>query len=160
PGGSQSYSKLVTNSCGSFPDTVTATGRSICGSPVQATANANCTVTENPCISVTKKCDTVVISAADNLSGVVSKCGQGTLTNIMITDNLYGSVATFVSLAPGASQSYSKTVTNTCGSFPDTVTATGRSICGTPVQATANATCVVTENPCIHVTKTCDTVAI
>ena len=56
-------------------------------------------------------------------------------------------------LAPGASQSYSKLVTNSCGSFPDTVTATGRSICGTPVTASANATCSVTCAPQIKVYK-------
>src|SRR5262249_15292931 len=108
----------------------------------------------------TKNCDTVVIGAANTISGVVSNCGNVTLTNIVITDNRYGSVASFVSLTPGASQSYSKTLTNTVDSIRETVTASGSSICGTPIQATDNAVCTVTENPCIAVTKNCDTVVI
>jgi uncharacterized membrane protein len=161
PGASQPYSKLVTNNtCGSFPDTVTASATGLCGGPVSATASSTCVVTASPCIAVTKSCDTVTIGSPNHISGVVSNCGNVTLTNIVITDSLYGSVASFASLAPGVSQPYSKTVTNTCGNFPDTVTASGRSVCGTPVQATAQATCVVTESPCIAVTKNCDTVAV
>ena len=62
---------------------------------------------------------------AARATSVVSNCGNVTLTNVVITDNLYGQVATFASLAPGGFQSYSKLVTNTCGNFTNIVTATG-----------------------------------
>jgi hypothetical protein len=85
----------------------------------------------------------------------VSNCGNVTLTNIIVTDTLYGQVATFASLAPGASQPYSKTVTNsTCGTYPNTVNASGSSVCGGgQVQASANATCIVNCKPLICVIK-------
>jgi len=159
PGASASYSRLVTNNtCGNFPNTVTANGTTVCGAPISATATNTCVVTEAPCIQVTKNCDTVVIGSANTVSGAVTNCGNVTLTNIVITDNLYGPLATIASLAPGASQNYSRLVTNSCGNFPNTVTASARSVCGTPVSATATNVCVVTENPCIEVTKSCDRV--
>jgi hypothetical protein len=123
--------------------------------------SASCSVCTAPCIAVTKNCDTVVLGFPNTISGSVSNCGNVTLTNVVLTDNVYGSVATFTSLAPGASQPYSKQVTNnTCGNFPDTVTATGVGLCGGQVSANATAHCIVTESPCIHVTKLCDTVGI
>src|SRR5207249_713299 len=160
PGASQSYSKLVTNTCGSFPDTVTATGSSICGSQVSASASATCVVNESPCIKVTKACDTVVIGQANLVTAVVTNCGNVPLHGISVSDNLYGSIGTITSLAVGGSATLTKSVTNTCGNFPNTVTATGLSPCNTSVQAQSTATCSVTESPCIGVTKTCDTVVI
>jgi len=160
PGASQSYSKVVTNTCGSFPNTVTATARDICGTQVSATASATCVVTENPCIRVTKTCDTVVVGQANLVTAVVTNCGNVPLHGITVTDNIYGSVGTIASLAVGGTATLTKSVTNTCGNFPNTVTAIGLSPCNTSVTNTSTATCVVTENPCIAVTKTCDTVKI
>src|SRR6185436_17882391 len=121
------------NPCAPVTDTIFITASDQFNKIVTSQCSATCSNILTPCIAVTKNCDTVVIGSANTISGVVSNCGNVTLTNIVITDNQYGAVTTFASLAPGASQSYSKRVTNSCGSFPDTVTATGRSICGTQV---------------------------
>src|SRR6185436_17374563 len=122
---------------------------------VCATNSATCTVCTSPCIAVTKNCDTVNLGSGNTISGVVSNCGNVTLVNITVTDNRYGQVTTIASLAPHASQAYSKVVTNTtCGDFPDTVTATGANLCGgAPVTATANAVCHVVCPPCVGITK-------
>jgi len=160
PGATAPYSKLVTNTtCGNYTNIVTAAGRSLCGQDISATATNVCIVTENPCIRVTKNCDTVAIGLGNLVSGVVTNCGNVTLTNISIVDNLYGSIVANLTLAPGASAPYSKLVTNSvCGNFTNVVTATGRSVCGTQVSGTATNVCIVTENPCVRVTKNCDTV--
>ncbi len=157
-GASASFTKTFTAAvCGPTSGTVTATGSTACGIALTpATATSNCTVTENPCIVVTSDCNEVVIGAANTLSGSVSNCGNVTLTNITVVDDIYGTVTSFVSLASGASQTYSRLVTNSCGSYSNNVTATGRSTCGTQVSATTNNTCAVTQNPCIGVSQSCD----
>src|SRR4029434_2674609 len=147
--------------CGNFTNIVTASANSICGTRVTATATNVCIVTDNPCIVVTKNCDSVLVGLGNTVSGVVSNCGNVMLTNITIVDNLYGSLATIASLAPNASQNYSRLVTNaTCRNFTNVVTASGRSTCGTLVTALATNVCIVTESACIAVTKNCDSVAI
>jgi hypothetical protein len=158
PNTSQAYSRLVTNiTCGNFENIVTASGTTACGAPITASATNTCVVTEAPCITVTMNCDTVVVGLPNTVSGVVSNCGNVTLSNIVLRDNLYGQLTNFASLAPGTSQAYSRLVTNLTGSFPNIVTASGRSLCGTPASANATNTCVVTANPCAGVSKTCDT---
>jgi len=159
-GGSFSYSRTFTAVCGGNTNTVTARGTSPCGAGVTNTATAICPVTENPCIGVTKTCDTVVIGQANFVTAVVTNCGNVPLHGITVTDNLYGSVGTIALLAPGGTATLTKSVTNTCGTFTNIVTATGLSPCNTQVQAQSTATCAVTENPCIRVTKTCNTVTI
>src|SRR5207249_1791342 len=150
----------VKNTCGNFPNTVTATSLSPCNTPFQAQSTSVCVVTENPCIGVTKACDTVVIGQANTVTAVVTNCGNVPLHGITVTDNIYGSIGTIATLAVGGTATLTKSVTNTCGSFPDTVTATGLSPCNTTVTSSSNATCAVTESPCIGVTKTCDTVVV
>jgi hypothetical protein len=151
---------LVTNAnCGNFTNIVTATGNSTCGSATNRATNV-CVVTENPCIRVTKSCDTVVLGQGNTVSGVVSNCGNITLTGISVVDNLYGTLTNGITLAPGASANYSRLVTNAnCGNFTNIVTATGNSTCGSATNRATNV-CVVTENPCLRVTKSCDTVNI
>src|SRR6185436_13535191 len=94
-------------------------------------------------------------------SGVVTNCGDVTLTGVTVVDNHAGTVLSLASLAAHASAPYSGTYTptgNLCGPFTDTVTATGTAPLDTPVVKTAqaSATCQVCDNPCIDVTKTCD----
>ncbi len=145
--------------CGPFTDTVVVEGTTSGISSnfvVSATNSATCNICNNPCIAVTKDCDTVAIGFGNTVSGIVTNCGNVPLTNITIVDNLYGTLATYLSLAVGESQSYSVLVTNsTCGSFPNFVTASGTSPCGGTVTAMATNTCVVTESPGITVTKEC-----
>jgi len=160
PGGTATLTKSVTNTCGNFTNVVTASGVDINGTPVQAQSTATCVVTENPCIGVTKTCNTVISgSGQPNLvTAVVTNCGNVPLHGITVLDNIYGSVGTIALLAPGGTATLTKSVTNTCGVFTNVVTATGLSPCNTTVANTSTAVCVVTENPCIGVTKTCNAV--
>jgi hypothetical protein len=84
-----------------------------------------------------------------------------TLTNIVVVNNQPVAntlVFTLASLAPGA-------VTNFTGSYlaptncsvTDTLTGTGRSICGVAVTNRVTATCPILTTPAIVVTQTCPT---
>ena len=77
---------------------------------------------------------------AEPVSGEVSNCGNVTLTNMVISSSLYGPISQHCDLGARGDEFLLKLVTNTCGSFPNTVTATGRSTCGTQVSATATNT--------------------
>ena len=160
PNSTLSYSKTVTAVCGGNTNVVTASANSACGVPVVARATNTCVVTEAPCILVTKNCTTNVVGQPQTISGFVTNCGNVTLTNIVVTDNVVGAVTNISSLAPGAFSNYSKTVTAVCGGNTNVVTASANSACGTPVLARATNTCVVTEAPCIAVTKNCATVVV
>src|ERR1041385_1232695 len=139
--------KAATNSI-----TVRGTDITAIGGPnasVTNTTSVTCAICVNPCLTVTKLCDTVPIGSANTVSGSVTNCGNITITNIVISDNLYGTLATIPPLAPGAPKSYSRLVTNnSCGNFANTVPARGTTVCGQPITAQASSTCVVTENPC------------
>ncbi len=137
-------------------NTVTATANSLCGGPVQSSAQAVCAVTSTPCIAVTKNCTTNLVGTTQTITGVVTNCGNITLTNIIVTDNIVGAITNISSLLPGASTTYSKSFTAVCGGNVNTVTAIGTSTCGQSVTNSATATCVVFENPCITVTKNCN----
>jgi hypothetical protein len=97
----------------------------------------------------------VVVGDPQTISGVVSNCGNITLTNVSVSDNVLGAVTNIGTLTPGQAVSYSKTFTSSCNSFTNTVTASGTSTCGQGVQAQATAPCFVTQTPCISVTKNC-----
>ena len=123
PGDSVNYTGSYTPAgsgaalCGPFSDTITVTGQDVTSLVVSNTASATCSVCTTPCIAVTANCNTVNLGAANTLSGSVSNCGNVTLTNVVVSDTLYGQVATFASLAPGASQTYSKSVASFSRSF-------------------------------------------
>jgi hypothetical protein len=122
--------------CGPFTDTVVASGTDTADTPLSvfATNSATCLVCTTPCIEVTKSCDTVAIGQANLVTAVVTNCGNIEINDIVVTDNIYGSIGTAASLAPGGTATFTKLVTNnTCGSFPNVVTASGTSICGAPV---------------------------
>src|SRR5438094_8614711 len=103
---------------------------------VSTTGNSTFVFTNNPCIAVSKTCNTVTIGQANLVTAVVTNCGNVTLTNISVVDNLYGTVGSIASLAPGGSATLTKSVTNTCGSFPDMIGRASYSIRGTQVSAT------------------------
>src|SRR6185436_20002793 len=119
PGGSTNLTKSVTNtSCGNFTNVVTASGFVFGESPIAASFANVCVVTENPCLVVTKTCNTVTIGQPNLVTAVVTNCGNVTLNNIAVSDNLYGSIGNIPSLAPGGSTNLTKSVTNTsCGNF-------------------------------------------
>src|SRR2546428_474051 len=84
---------------------------------------SSCTVVpESACIQVTKNCPTVTLGQQQTVSGNVTNCGNVTVTNITVTDNVVGNVATIASLAPGATANYSSNFTTTiCGTIPSSV---------------------------------------
>src|SRR5204863_2792689 len=130
PGNFFLYSKTVTAVCGGNTNIVTAAGVSPCGTAVQAKATNVCAVTEVPCITVTKSCTTALVGAPQTISGAVTNCGNVTLTNIIVVDNVVGPITNVTSLAPGSFFLYSKTVTAVCGGNTNVVTAAGISPCG------------------------------
>src|SRR6185436_12145802 len=130
---------------GNFTNVVTASGVSPCGPQplsqedgggpapgtlVQAQSTNVCVVTANPCLGVTKTCDTVTIGQSNTVTAVVTNCGNVAITGISVTDNLYGIIGTIALLAPGETATLTKPVTNTCGNFTNVVTATGTNSCG------------------------------
>jgi uncharacterized repeat protein (TIGR01451 family) len=155
-----------TDSC-SVSSTVTVTGSDNCTQlMVTNTASATCTLITTPGIMVTKVCPAQPVAPGQLLtfSGSVSNTGNVTLTNIVVLNNQPVTntlVFTLASLAPGA-------VTNFTGSYvvptncfvADTLTGTGRSICGVAVTNTASATCPILTAPAIIVTQTCPTTPV
>jgi len=160
---STSFTPTLAELCaGTVANTVTATGTdtTVIGGPNASVTNsttASCPLCTTPCIAVTKLCTgPVVVGSPQTISGTVSNCGNIQLTNIIVTDNILGPVTNIVSLDPGASVTYSLTFTAGCVGNTNTVTARGTSLCGASVTNSATAPCLVTENPCIAVTKNCN----
>jgi hypothetical protein len=54
------------------------------GTSVTNTATATCVVTENPCIGVTKTCDSVIIGQPNVVTAVVTNCGNVPLHGITV----------------------------------------------------------------------------
>ena len=120
----------------------------------------SCASQVTPCLQLMQSCNTVSFGSANTLSGVVANCGNVTITNVVVADSLYGILAVIPSLTPGQSFPYSRYVTNFCGYFPSTGTASGRATSGQTVSANASSACVVAETPCLQVTKSCNTVIL
>jgi hypothetical protein len=181
-GGTVNYSATMVTSANGGSDVVTATMSGLGGGSATATSNtAACpTVTLSDSITVSKTCDTSLVSSSCGLtvqvgaSGMVNNTGQLSLSNVTVSDCRGGTfttmgdpstctapggavtVATFSSLAAGASQSYTDTFTptslpsdatsNVCpnGTFSDTVLVKGTctsAFCATPTvfnEATAS----------------------
>src|SRR5207247_714791 len=99
-GASAPFSGTYTNTgdpCGPFPDTVTAIGTVGLGvgGTVTDSASSQCTITYHPCINVTKTCDaTVPVNTPIHFSGIITNCGDITLTNVGITDTTVPPTAT------------------------------------------------------------------
>jgi uncharacterized repeat protein (TIGR01451 family) len=155
-----------TDSC-SVSSTVTATGSDNCTQlMVTNTASATCTLITTPGIMVTKVCPAQPVAPGQLLtfSGSVSNTGNVTLTNIVVLNNQPVTntlVFTLASLAPGAVTNFTGSyVAPTNCSVTDTLTGTGRSICGVAVTNTVSATCPITTTPAIEVTQTCPTTPV
>jgi len=156
------------DSCGPYPDTVTAIGTSICGTSVTNTATQSCPGTTTPRIAVTKRCpiDPVVPGGIAVFSGTVSNAGNITLTNVIVVNNVpTNNTPVFgpVTLAPGESMNFtgSENVPANCCAYFDILTASGANICtGSNVVATAGAVCPTLTIPAISVTKHCPPYAV
>ena len=158
---------VPSNPCSPSTNTFTATGNDSftnCLPPggISSTTNAICQNTLTPGIKVTKTCPTQLVPPGQPFifSGSVSNTGNVTLTNIVVVNNQpvpNTTVLTVALLAPGA-------VTNFTGiyaaptncSVTDTLTATGRSLCGVAVtNSTGPVTCPILTTPQIAVTAVC-----
>ena len=158
-------SYLAPTNC-SVTDTLTGTGRSICGTAVTNTATATCPILTTPQIVVTATCPVTPVVPGGSLtySGTVSNAGNNTLTNIVVvSDQPVPNTVIFTrsTLAPGVATNFTGTYTvpaNAC-SVTTTFTGTGKDIC--TLNATTNTvatTCTVTTAPAIGVTLACPAV--
>lgn len=149
-------SYVPANPCAPVMDTIFVRGSDLFGGVVSNTCSATCSNVITPCISVTKTCPgPVTVGANQTISGVVSNCGNVSITNIAVTDNVLGGITNIARLEPQQAVSYSKSFVAGCVGNTNTVTVRGTTTCGQGVTNTASAPCLVTENPCIRVTKTC-----
>src|ERR1041385_7052450 len=90
---SGSYSNA--NICAPITDHIFVAGIDTATAPYTRTntsdCSATCSNTFNPCISITKTCPgPVTVGANQTISGVVSNCGNISLMNITVTDNVLG----------------------------------------------------------------------
>jgi uncharacterized repeat protein (TIGR01451 family) len=154
-------SYLAPTNC-SVTDTLTGTGRSICGTAVTNKVTATCPILTTPAIVVTLTCPTISVLPGGILtySGTVSNAGNYTLTNIVVVNNRPAAntvVFTRTTLAPGATASFSGSyqVPIDCCVVWSTATASGQGCDGVTVTDTDTSTCTVSTLPNIVVTKIC-----
>ena len=156
------YSFIAPMDACTVSSTATVTGSDNCSSlMVTNAASATCPLTTVPGIRLTKSCPVGPVAPGQLLtfSGSVSNSGNVTLTNIVVLNNQPAAntmVFTLASLAPGAGANFTGSyLAPTNCSASDTLTGTGRSICGVAVTNLASATCPITTAPAIVVTQTC-----
>ncbi|WP_339458265.1 DUF7507 domain-containing protein [Pseudomonas sp. EA_105y_Pfl2_R69] len=171
PGASAPYSggfgALGTNSS---TDVVVASGiDAITSSPVQDTANASCLADVLPNIAVDKFCSASINGGGTGIdvlfNGTVSNTGNVALLGVTVVDdngtpgNPGDDVTVLgpIDLAPGASAPYSGGFgVLGANSSTDVVIASGTdAVTGSPVQDTANASCLADVSPDLLVTKQC-----
>jgi uncharacterized repeat protein (TIGR01451 family) len=152
-------SYTVPTNCCSVTDTLTTSAFDECdGLPVYDTSTAICPVLYTPLIRVTKTCPTLpgIVGKVLTYSGTVSNAGNITLQGVLVYDSITGSSAPILevgALAPGEVQPFTAGYTvppDFCE--PDTVTASGMSICGnSTVTDSATSACPVTTAPDIDI---------
>jgi uncharacterized repeat protein (TIGR01451 family) len=156
PGQSQTFTRSTAIN-GTVTNTVTASGTATSGQTATATASA--TVTGHNCtISITKTPNKAEVCNGKNTSVtytyVVTNNSDFYSVSGTVTDNPLGSVGTFTNLAPGASQTFTKSATINA-TTTNTGTATGTFNDGKSTSATATASATVTGRKCqISITKT------
>jgi len=171
PGQSTNFSGSYTvclDCCPPYVDELTATGTSVCGSNVVATATAACAGTNSPRIVVTKNCPPVPAAPGDLavFSGIVSNAGNITLTNVFVAEHTPSDNTVLlgpITLAPGQSSNYTANfrVPANCCAYVNTVMATGADKCfGRTVAASAATACPTTTDARISVTEVCPPYAV
>ena len=155
------------DSCGPYPDTVTARGADKCFGRIVTSSNTQfCPGTNSPSISIVKNCpqNPVPPGGTMNISGIVSNSGNITLTNITVT-NVIAAIGQShfvlgpITLLPGATATFTDSYTvplDSCGPYRDTVLARGADKCfGRIVTASDFKDCPGITTPRITVTKHC-----
>jgi len=169
PGASTAFTNsyiIPLDSCGPYPDTLTARATTICGVSLTNTATAICPGTNSPSIDVTKSCPAGLVQPGGVMlvSGTVTNTGNITLTNVVVTNSISAlgvSRIVFgpVTLAPGAGATFTDSYIvplDSCGPYADTFAAFGADKCfGRVVTDSATAICPGTNSPSIDVTKVC-----
>ena len=150
-------------------DHVTAKGTDVLTSvAVSADASATCLADVHPNIAVSKQCTAKVNGGGDGIDvlfgGTVTNTGDVVLQNVTVVDN-HGTpgntgddvtVLGPITLAPGASASYTGGFGAGGPSSTDIVSATGSDmLTHTPVSSNATASCAADVLPAIAVTKQC-----
>src|SRR5439155_50490 len=148
-------------------DVVVAIGTDALQNTVTNTASATCSNILSACIDLTKTCPATVPFGTTSIpfSGIVTNCGDVTLTNVTVVDDngtpnntADDTTIHLADLLPHTSVPYSGTHTvgaNFCGPLNDTVLASADSVCGGHFSASATCTTTVPTTPCVNVTKTC-----
>lgn len=133
--------RVPTNVC-SLTDTLTATGRDICGNLTNVSITAACPVANRPALSLTVMCPSTPPPPGELLpfTAMVTHSGNIGITRVSLTNQLFGA-NTWVTppvvagLEPGRSalfSGYYLVPTNSCAVL-DSLTALGLDLCGTPV---------------------------
>lgn len=166
PGVTADYSGSATapvSAC-AMTNTVTAVATDKCGSrTTQNSATLTCPVGGAGGLLVTVACPAgnPAPNSVVNYTGTVRNPGNSAVTNVKVVDGNGTTVASFASLAPGATQSFTTAVTAQAGACSVTLTlgATAIDQCSGAAIApqTASATCDIQTTPAIVVTHDCPT---
>jgi uncharacterized repeat protein (TIGR01451 family) len=146
---------------GSFTNTANVTGIPYRGNLTDTFDIEIITANQNPSIEIIK---TAVPTAYSTLgeeveySFVVNNTGNVTLTNVEVTDPLFGLTFGPVTLAPGTSQTYNHTYTVTqmaldTGSVYNVASVTSEDTNGNPIEDSDDETISANQNPSIDLIK-------
>ena len=160
-GASTTFTKTGTAVAGQYTNVGTVTGTSPTGSTVSAT-NPDNYFGSNPAITIVKKTNgtdndtapgpTVAVGSTVTWTYLVTNTGNVALSNVTVTDDKTGAVGGPISLAVGASTTFTKTGTAVAGQYTNVGTVTGTSPTGSTVSAT-NPDNYFGSNPAITIVK-------
>jgi uncharacterized repeat protein (TIGR01451 family) len=156
-GSNYTGSYLAPSACSST-STSTATATSTCGVTVSTNISTTCAISTSPSLTINQSCsgEPVIPGGSINYSGSISNAGNVTVSNVVVMNNLSGSIFTAPSLAPGASATYNGSyVAPSACSSTSTSTVSGISICGVTTSASSTTTCPVLTTPVLSVTENC-----
>jgi len=129
----------------SILNTASATGNDPLGKTVEATAN-HTVVLLHPAISIVKTADPVSITDSGSVTYtyVITNSGDAVLHDVLVTDDVLGTIGSVGVLAPGESVTMAKTVNVDTTTPPTNIgTATGTDVLGQTVTSTDDATITV-----------------
>ena len=169
PGDSVPYNGGFGASGVSSTDVVTASATdALTQTPVDASAQATCTADVLATIAVDKVCTASINTGGIGIdvlfSGTVSNTGNVALENVIVVDDsgtpaIPGDDVTVlgpITLAPGASAPYSGSFAASGSSSTDSVSVSANDVVsGSPVAASAQASCNAQVLPSLDVTKQC-----
>ncbi|MCP4304893.1 MAG: DUF11 domain-containing protein, partial [bacterium] len=157
----QSYDCTVTGVTAGFTNTADVTAEEPSGGAVNDSDTADVTVID-PSISIDKSPDsqTILPGGDATFTITVTNTGDVELTNVVVSDPLAPDCdATYASLAAGASESYTCSLSNLAAGFTNVASVTGDDPLGSPVIDSDTAD-VVLEAPSIEIVKTADTATV